>query len=237
MKKLLLIITLFVSSFFLFCRNEVKASEVILDITFDLIDDTFLNVKNLADEFLTTNTDYDTYIIVYKSGYKVYFFKNASASKVSCNVYSGDLSCPLYKSYTAYSYYSSSSTLGGASTSSSFGTFDYASKFSNILYSTIPFIQSGGYSTDIINLNYQGNTKMVLYEETVPLVYDLYLEINSSEEEVPEELENVTNFYLMVIEKINYLAEQIATNYVLLSIIGIFIIVFLFLLIFRRFLC
>jgi len=61
---------------------------------------------------------------------------------------------------------------------------------------------------------------------------------SGTEQENPnqEEIDKVTNFYTIVIKKIEYLANEISNNYILLFVIGIFIVTFLFLLIFRRFL-
>lgn len=236
MKKLLIIITLFISSFFLFFSKEVKASEVTLDISLDLIDDTFLEVKRLSDEFLQNNSDYDNYVIVYKSGYYVHFFSDTSTNNIECGNDSSDVYCIVGKKNWKYKYSTSSSALISQGTSSNFAGYEYDSKFNNLLYSTIPFIYNRGYATDLLYLNYGGMTKTIVYEDTIPLVYDLYLELNSTEQEIPTELESVTNFYTIVIEKISYLAEQVASNYILLSIIVIFILIFVFKLIFGRFL-
>lgn len=227
MKKLYIIITLFVSSFF-FASYEVKASELTLDISLDKITDTFLNIKNLSDEFIKNNNDFDTYIIDYD--YYVYFFKNSNNNEFNCNNYGTDLFCSFRVNYNKYKF-SNDILVYTGTTSSGFSSY----KFNNILYSSIIPLYKGS-STDILNLNYNSKTLTILYGETIPLVYDLYLLDNPSDNLHQEEIEKVDSFYTLCIDKLSYLVTSIVSNYIYLSIFGIFILIIIFELIKRRFL-
>lgn len=233
MKKFVLAFTILLSSFFFF-NFKVKASELTLDISLDKITDTFLNIKNLSDDFIKNNNKFDTYIIIYTDDYYVYFFNNSDNRKFTCNNYNTYLYCSFYVNNSKYKL-SNDILVSTGSSSSSFSSVIYESKFNNILYSSVIPLYKGS-STDILNLNYNSKTLTILYEETIPLVYDLYLLSNPLDNPHQEEIEKLESFYTLCIEKLSYLANVIVDNYIYLSIIVIFIIIFVFKLIFRRFL-
>ena len=56
MKKLLIIMTLFMSSFFLFCNKEVKAYEYNVELDFSLITNDFITMKNTVENFSKLST-------------------------------------------------------------------------------------------------------------------------------------------------------------------------------------
>ncbi|MGN1342155.1 MAG: hypothetical protein ACI4VL_02880 [Bacilli bacterium] len=233
MKKSFIITFIVLLSSFFFISNEVKASELTLDISLDKITDTFLNIKNLSDEFINNN-DFDTYIIVYTDDYYVYFFKNSNNNEFNCNNYNTDLYCSFYFQNSKYKLSNDILVSTGIS-SSNFTSYNYKSKFNNILYSSIIPLYKGS-STDILNLNYNSKTLTILYGETIPLVYDLYLLDNPLDNPHQEEIEKVDSFYTIVIDKMSYLVKEMSNNYIYLSIFVIFIFIFVFELIRRRFL-
>ena len=83
MKKLLIIITLFMSSFFLLCNKEVKAAVNLtheMDFTIFETSDTFFRLKSEIENILLLDngTSYsDLYLISYQSGvFYGYIFSN-----------------------------------------------------------------------------------------------------------------------------------------------------------------
>lgn len=221
MKKSL-IITLFLvlSSFFFVSIKEVEATEMIFDISFDNINEDFFKVKSLAEEFMVEK-NYQEFIIVKKDLYCVYFFKDSFES-INCNIYNNNLSCYAYHEQQGYKYYNDTFSSDGSSTS--FGPYFY-SDFTNILYSTFTFIFKG--SSDNLILNYANTNLQVNNLDTIPLVYDLYLKSSEVSDPHLEEKEVITNFYTVCIEKINYLGEQIVSNYIYLSMVVILILIFI----------
>ena len=64
----------------------------------------------------------------------------------------------------------------------------------------------------------------------------IYLKVSEISDPHKEEKEVLESFYSLCIEKLKYLAEVFVSNYIYLAIIVIFIIIFIFKLINRRFL-
>lgn len=262
MKKLLMIITLFVSSFFLFCNKEVKADS--LTINFEdysyVSSDLFDKIKNIAEETLSTLNlnGYAIFRFVSSSdssinGYFIYYFShdNLIVTHSRMTTSTGTNQYPDYQigstlaKYSYHKYVESTDTLNDVSSSSSkMGVYitNYMGNkpFYYLLYSTVPVIFTHYASRDLVvnypDITYTFNSSNI--GEVFPTLYDVYQQYGSVPEENPhqEEIDKVTNFYTMVIEKIEYLANEISNNYILLFVIGIFIVTFIFLLIFRRFL-
>ena len=218
MKKLLIIMTLFMSSFFLFCRNEVK-----------------------ADMRKITDSDIETYITedfllarekIIARGWKYIFFYNA-----------GDYKVFVFPSYSTLTLNSNQFKVTGvtwfrwrdSALSEVISNYSYTFAYYDV---TILDCSDDIYPTSSFSVTYNDITYSATTDKKMITVYDIYNEINNVPEENPhqEEIDKVTNFYTMVIEKIEYLANEISNNYILLFIIGIFIVTFVFLLIFRRFL-
>ena len=243
MKKLLIIMTLFMSSFFLFCHKEVKASSYTFNLDFTLLNEKFNNVKNAVENYILTDTTYsDNYIIFYyKNDYYVHLL-------------------PLGEENSSYFYYGiglklyiSSSTPGRPFFSSDYtkivniisGSSDYNYVYREMipLYANYDIIMTSDTANSTITYNYEDFTSINIANGTdkFKTLYMLYQEYNGlgEEEENPhkEELEKVGSFYNIVIEKLSYLGEVLVSNYIYLSIIVIFILIFVFLLIFRRFIC
>lgn len=248
MKKLLIIITLFVSSFFLFCNKEVKADS--LTYTYTSFTDYYSEyeiTKRAAAEAYAEKNSKPYYILGINGNYfidvaptRIYFtdssitlvipgsFKLSSCAYTSTN---GFHACAGTSSQNNYSI--SSSSLSNHS------KLQYAMKYTNVLDLKLSTTTSNIYSSVI--WQYEDFTYEVVQGDVFISAYDffnLYTEYKNTEQENPhqEEIDKVTNFYTMVIEKIEYLANEISNNYILLFVIGIFIVTFIFLLIFRRFL-
>lgn len=238
MKKLLIIITLFVSSFFLFCNKEVKAAEYTYDFSGRetlINNDIYPLVKAKAIELFNSYSDtYNNYVI-FNSGnyYNISFFNNYN------NI---DAKLMLYDSYYLFDYkydYVNYSTSDGISyIKKSLSNFPQKNSSSEcILYWSSGLYVS--YSFEKITLKLNDFSYEIFSIDEFIFLEELYNKSLNIEEENPhqEEIDKVTNFYTMVIEKIEYLANEISNNYILLFIIGIFIVTFIFLLIFRRFIC
>ena len=234
MKKLLIIITLFVSSFFLFCNKEVKAAEYTYDFSGQeqyINNDIYPLIKSKAIELLISNPDlYNKFIICYYSNkYYIYLFN----TDVNPYIMLKD-SYFIYDHGYSYTTYNSSDGINYSKKDLSYFSQKKSSEYYFLYNSSL--LDVGSF--DKITLKLNDYTYEVLSSEEFIFLEDLYNKSLNVEQENPhqEEIDKVTNFYTMVIEKISYLAEQIANNYILLSIIGIFIVTFVFLLIFRRFL-
>lgn len=227
MNKLLLIITLFVSSFFIF-NEDVKADVTIADGDIEkYITEDFLILRENAIDFAKEN-NYN-YIFTYEPSYvKHYYFyfydKNSTYSYRY--LYAPRISIKNYIIYNAsnkdnYDYYNEGTN------------YEF-----NLTGTIILDVSEDIYVPDSFNIIYNDLTYIVDENNKFVTCYDIYCDLNNIVEENPhqEEIDKVTNFYTMVIEKISYLAEEISNNYILLFTIGIFIVTFVFLLIFRRFL-
>lgn len=229
MKKVILSFAIVLSSFFIF-NFKVKASELSLDISFDNINEEFLKVKSSAEELMTQYNKQE-FVIVKKDMYYVYFFDDSFES-ATCSISNSKVSCWIYHSQSKFKYYNDVLSSAGTS-SSNFGSYDY-SDFSNILYATFTFILKD--SSNTLNLNYANTSLQVNNLDTIPLVYDLYLKSSEVSDPHKDEKQVLESFYSLCIEKLKYLAEVFVSNYVYLAIIVIFIIIFIFKLINRRFL-
>ena len=89
MKKLFIIMTLFMSSFFLLSLKKVKAYEYTIELDFSHIEDT-LSLKEKLDSYVDMDTTLsDNYIIYLYNGYIRYFlFSDFSLDNFSTNRYS-----------------------------------------------------------------------------------------------------------------------------------------------------
>ena len=239
MKKLLIIMTLFMSSFFLFSLEDVKAYSFKKELDFSLIDD-INSLKDLLDTYIENDITYSDYYIIYYDGQiKYYLFLDFSidnfAHSVTYNSYRYQYKGSL-KSGTNLSYI----YLSG-STSNAYFYFYSTANNGMILYQNFDLYLTSDLSSSI---TYTYNDFEVTYNlisgTKVMTLYDIYEEYNSfigNEEGIhKEELSKIESFYSVVIEKLGYLGEILVSNYIYLSVIVIFILIFVFKLIFRRFL-
>jgi len=243
MKKLLIIITLFVSSFFLFCNKDVKAYEYTKEVDFSIMDDVLALKENLDIYIETDTTLSDYYFITYESSVIYYYVLpvNGSIDLFTIVPTSSEFRINSNQSLKRGSNRTTIKPSSGVS-NKTFYICSSSSSYINdiILYSNFDIKYSVFESEHSITYNYQdfSYTENFVIGNKISTLYDVYLIYSGTEQENPnqEEIDKVTNFYTIVIKKIEYLANEISNNYILLFVIGIFIVTFLFLLIFRRFL-
>lgn len=229
MKKVILSFAIVLSSFFIFNFKVKALSEYSFDISFDNINEDFFKVKSLAEDYLT-NSDYDNFVIYsINSNIYVYFF-NLNDSKIVCKNFVG-FTC-FINTYV-YNYEFSSTSLNLKKIGES--NYPQFKEPNNFLYS------SAKVSMEDVNVTFSYGTFIYKINENdnyLPL-YDFYLKYNDifvPEEPHKEEKQVLESFYSLCIEKLKYLAEVFVSNYIYLAIIVIFIIIFIFKLINRRFL-
>lgn len=239
MKKLLTIITLFVSSFFFLSLEDVKAVEIDFEVDLSLINDTFYQVKKLSDEFIESDTSYsDSYIIFYESNlYYVHFLPLNYNSNLYYAYYDGGTFYMVVGSGSPkkYKYDSSSNTLISSGSFSSNYIKPYIKTY--FLFSNFTF----NFRNDTSNiLNYRYNDWSYSQEEISSnyfmSLYALNVEYEINSNPHQEELEKIESFYNVIIEKLSYIGEVLVSNYMYLSIIVIFLLILVFEMIFRRYL-
>lgn len=242
MKKLFIIMTLFMSSFFLFCNKEVKAYEYNYNFDFDYLPEDFIEKKELVDNFIKEDTSLsNNYIIRFsitgnEKAYYVIFVDNTNFLKATYS--SGKLILSFTSSYTYKTIGSNNSLGNNVNSTSSINLFINGIYQNYILYANFDIpTNNDNHTINFISDDYSKTFQLNGFDK-LPTIYDMYLEKNNIFPENPhqEEIDKLSNFYNIVIEKLGYLAETIVSNYIYLSIIVIFILIFLFILIFRRFL-
>lgn len=228
MKKVLLSFAIVLSSFFLFNSKIEALSEYSFNITFDNINERFYKIKDLSENFLKTS-DFNNFVIYFNKNYSDYYvyFYNFDKDVVVCKSFGG-FKCFIQTAVDNYTFSSDSSKLTKAG-STNYPSFDDPNLF---LYS------SAKVSVDDIKVNFNyGSSSYVINENDNYLpIYDLYLKVSEISDLHKEEKEVLESFYSLCIEKLKYLAEVFVSNYIYLAIIVIFIIIFVFKLINRRFL-
>lgn len=244
MKKVYTTIILFVSLFFFCCNNASAATynATIDENSMSFINDDFFKIKELALKYHEDN-NFNYYLISYNSSdnlYRVYFFNevtNYYVSRTGSGFYINmSIGSAIYHrlvdgalSNTKYSSSIFSTTLNIDSTTN-------IMSFSGYLYSNYDIIEN---STDTFIISYNDFIYDSSQNEIFPSLYDIYLSVNNINPVEPdihkEEKEILSNFYTLVIEKINLLANSIINNYIYLTVIGIFILIFVICLI-RRYL-
>lgn len=229
MKKLYIIITLFVSSFFLF-NSDVKATTYYSTLDFSLINDDFFLFKSKVDFYVSDNSNLDgNYVIFYDNGYYAVAYTSSSTHNFSAT--NSALSFSSFSSYLL--------SLDNGVISSVYNQYYYSfnvipSRGSNLylLYSNfdIPFSHT-------IVFSYADSTFNIPSDSLkFPSLYGIYEEKFVPVDPHFEEKEKISNFYTLCIEKLSYLVTSIVSNYIYLSIFGIFILIIIFELIKRRFL-
>lgn len=261
MKKLLIIMTLFMSSFFFLCNKEVKAAVNLsheMDFTIFETSDTFFRLKSEIENILALDngTSYsDLYLITYESG-KFYGYIFSSSYNYSPVAIFNSALDSLYVRVSSYAsdrlatrYYFDSSDNLVSKTSYQTGNINvfyvvYSSRTINYSIRDVNSSNTSNIKDSIINHYYNDYEVVDTIESSASVystTYDLYLKYKEEVGEIInkhiEELGKVESFYTVVIQKLTYLAEIIVSNYIYLSIIVIFILIFVFLLIFRRFIC
>jgi len=226
MKRLFMFFSLMISSFFLF--NSHVSADVITttDDVEKFITEDFLNKRNIVINFAKEN-NYDYLIMTDLSNSNVdpdyinyYFFdENATITLTSTSIKNSSFS--LYKIYSDNVLTFIHNYVNGSS---------YSIKNTIILDSSRKI-----YSSDTFNIVYNDNTYVVDQENSYKTYYDLYMLDNVIEDPHQDELDILKSFYNICIEKIEYLSSQISYSYIYLSILAIFILIFVIELI-RRYL-
>ena len=232
MKKMFYMLALIVSSFLLF-NIEVKAdNEYVVtypDNFLDYINDNFFTVREYAISNL--DNEYPYYILikdVVSNDYYIYCYNysdfiskgrtwfQSSSSDAKLIVYFGNGNEPKI-------FYNRNIT--------------YSSDYNYLILDSNMNIFYDPYS---LQINYLDKSYIVNSTSKFLTTYDIYKEVNGIGEETDtshdSELSIIQSFYEVSISKISYLAESISSNYIYLSIFGVFILIFVFELIFRRYL-
>lgn len=210
----------FLTSFFLLLPN-VRA-----DTSFTITDSqlSFLNDLDSLKSIAIASSEYNDkgpyYLILKKdNNYIVNFRSSYSSSDICFNRYN-----ILFQTKRMYYFYSSDLShiyQGGYLSEEN----PFSSSFVYI-YSNFPLsICVNGSST--FTFNNGNNTFSISYptDSVFPSLYDLNSIWNSSPSS--DNTPILTNFYSVAGSKIGWLGEQIVSNYIYLSIIGVFILIFL----------
>ena len=246
MKKLFIIITLFMSSFFLF-NFKAKAYEFNVDLDISLINDDFYNFKDKADIFIKNDTTYSDNYFIYISGSTLYgVILPDNGYKPSCTCYSSSITCWFNSSSSNTSRLildSNGNVVVNGTASNRKDIYTTSSnRYSPIIYSNFDFLMNKDAYISSINYKFGDFTLSNFFdsESNLYTLYDIYKEyenfIGNKDLIHKEEIDALSNFYTLCMEKLSYLANVIVDNYIYLSIIVIFLLIFVFKLIFRRYL-
>ena len=237
MKRLYIVLTVFLSSFLFLFTKEVKAADYTQEIDFSLINNDFISLKNQVEDFINEDTSYSDYYYIFydsDSSYKAYVFSqykwnfklftiNSSGFRIdgvsymNCIVLTLD-SSPSVESIVFNNFYFNSTKVL------------LYTNFENIEFYSGEALFTLGDQSFVFNSQSEDRF-FPLYN----MYMNLYGEYSPSDNPVPvDNTPILTNFYTTVIEKINYLCGVIVGNYVYMSIFVIFILIILIELIFRR---
>ncbi len=239
MKKLFIIMTFVISSFFLLSSN-VKALDVVIpDDYLNLINEDLLEQEKEFKAYIESDDSLSNNYVIYFEDGKYYFYSIGSSGSSTLNTqylsYSTNLRWWCTYRYKRFSLNVDSFSGGSSGIGHGFLFYDSDDFVSMILFSNIDLIYT---SDEIINLKYKDFTYEVKKNDIFPTLYDFYKKYNEfiGDDDLvhKEETEKVTSFYMLVIDKLLYLCDVISSNYIYLSIIVIFILIFIFRLIFRR---
>lgn len=232
MKKMFYMLAFIVSSFFFFSSNVNADNEYVVtypDNFLDNINDNFFTVR----EYAISNLDNDyPYYILFKAqdtpNYLIYYYNYSDFISVGRSWFksqSSDAKLIIYY-------------INGNSPIISFNRqVNFSSDFVHLILDSNMNIYYNPYS---LQINYLDKSYIVNSTNKFLTTYDIYKEVNGIGEETDNthdsELSIIQSFYEVSISKISYLAESISSNYIYLSIFGVFILIFVFELIFRRYL-
>lgn len=245
MKKACLVLTLILSSFFIF-NLDVNAEEISYNVDFDFLSDDFLLYKQAVDDFISNDSSLGNNYIIYfednktlpsnpRKVYRVLFCERDDIQILywKNNVYLQALVSITAKSFSDYVLNSSTYIFSNSIVLLERNN----SVLYNILYSTFDIkTRSDGQIVNLVSDDYT-KTFNINGNDSYPTFYDMYLEKNGDlvlQDSHKEEKEVLESFYTICISKLGYLAEVIVNNYIYLSMLVILIFVFVFLLVFRR---
>ena len=246
MKKFVLAFTILLSSFFFF-NSYVKAGEYSFNFDSPIIsfyEENFDTLYNTATSFISSDSSLSNEFLI------TCFFKDTSHTFNFCALYilnnTNNYSNTCFKSVSSNinvylprtKYYSFTSDFTSLNYVKDYnGDYTFLQFYSNyspqvLFYKNfdIPFDGDGSFTLLNGDSSYvfkDNNNLLSLYDILTPTApSDIHL----------EEIDKLNSFYILCIDKLKYLSEVFLSNYIYLSIIVIFIIIFVFKLIFRRFL-
>ena len=233
MKKFSIFLPVLVASFFLLLPN-VRAEEYTYTIPDDVISFTKDNlsiIKNSVENFIDNNSD------IYSSSYIIDYYPAISDYKYSVYIFKKKYNLnriylmqhPSWK-LTLYE----DSQCDWLFLSDDFSSVSYRQSCDNfipqiyyyhfILYSNFDFSYLDSSNSFIYIFKDTQFTEPISNDLKFSTIYDMYNEYYS---EPPDNTPILTNFYSVVGSKVGWLGEQIVSNYIYLSIIGVFILIFL----------
>lgn len=247
MKKILVFSFIVFSSFFLFCSNTLADTfNIEVDSShFDYFNDDFYTFRDLLINKCSEDNSY--YYIFYNTSSKrleSYVFSSAY-SLVKDRYYSSKNNFHIIYGSSSYKkYYLSSGSLGLSGSGSGYQLYmiyDYSSSNSSFNYYLLLdsnndniFFESM-YGNNI-NLTYKTISYSISNRDKFPTLYEIYEKSLSISDPHLEEKKVLSDFYTLVIDKLLYLTNFIVSNYIYLSIICVFLLIYIFSLIKRRFL-
>lgn len=239
MKKVYLILTLFITSFFFISVTEVKANTYAYtvnetELTY-LEKENFLTLRDLTIQHCEANNL--KYIIgCSASSCYSHVFTQDKVPTIGF-VINGNMKFPKLNYKTVTIYYLKSNKF----TEWTYGlTYNYFVKSGESALTYESYIDTNvenfAFGTHEYDITVGDYTYHVGVGEHFPSLYELNESMKEPPDKFIDDKEVINNFYTTVIEKINTLSEIILNNYVFLLIIGIFILIFVLELIMRRFL-
>ena len=222
MKKMFYTLALIVSSFFFF-NIEVKAD---FNLSFN---SSYLNDLDTLKSIVDNKYPSSDYIITRQgTSYMLYIIPSSTSVLYQCGSYKRLKFGSAVNKY--YIVINGNVIADGTSSQVSLHT----NSDNVILYSTLDIPTS--YSLTFNFTLDDFTTSFTCDGSPLPTESDVYnLSLGSSNSH-DSELSIIQSFYEVSISKISYLAEFISSNYIYLSIFGVFILIFVFELIFRRYL-
>lgn len=214
MKKSL-VITLFLvlSSFFFISIKEVEAYEINIE-NLDMINEDFFKLKELSEEYISSSSEYDNFIIA-KDDNRLYSYIFKYNNSYSCNVNTNFL-LRVNNKYNIATLYNGKLNFNGGG---------------GLLYvRTLPYYSSLNFNLDsdsILTLKFEDRYFEINPGEKLLTYYDVYKDNQYFKDPHLGEKEVIANFYTICIDKLGYLGEQIVGNYVYLSMIVVLILVFI----------
>lgn len=214
MKKSL-VITLFLvlSSFFFISIKEVEHYEINIE-NLDMINEDFFKLKELSEEYISSSSEYDNFIIA-KDDNRLYSYIFKYNNSYSCSVNTNFL-LRVNNKYNIATLYNGKLNFNGSG---------------GLLYViTLPYYSSLNFNLDsdsTLTLKFEDRYFEINPGEKLLTYYDVYKDNQYFKDPHLGEKEVIANFYTICIDKLGYLGEQIVGNYVYLSMIVVLILVFI----------
>ena len=239
MKKVYLLLSLFIIPVFFFSINKVSAATYEFEVSesnFEYINDDFYYIRDYALNHVSENGGY--YVIYYSvssSTYRLVFLQSIKNIELTLNSSSFDIKFWTWSNnegvlynYTnneiVYYTHNTSFLASSAIIDNKIDKYVYLDSNISTIYDT---------SGNETKITYKDNEYVVNSTTSVPSLYQIYLDSLSDPYE--EQKGIINNFYSTIATKIGEFVTNISTNYIFLLIFGIFTLIFVFELI-RRYL-